>query len=374
VPFRRSQPSTASVRARQTILHMPLFNRRNSKEERVGKEESAAPESAPPPPSPAAGRVSSQEAEAINDLLKATGNGERVGPIRERRLSNGNIDPFKLKEKVVSPELAAINNLIKEAHSEGTQNALRHRRRSKEIPGGDQAPSSRSTGTEETPTDGAAASDRPSDEKVKVGDGATTGNSEVAAINARISQDRRVRRASKEFQEVQLAAAVKSVTVEKELEKAENEAEAQGMAAPKAVSDAAARGAAKAAATKAEGFFIPRSEYLSLQSRLNSLEAELAQLKEERKESHSLFQTIAMRFHRTDSKNSEGSPTGKRDVDGQSFVRRILENSGDSFVKRMRSPSPSALRRQASKGLFKELGKSGKSGKSPSSTSVLSIS
>lgn len=74
---------------------MPLFNRRNSKEERVGKEESAAPESAPPPPSPAAGRVSSQEAEAINDLLKATGNGERVGPIRERRLSNGNIDPFK---------------------------------------------------------------------------------------------------------------------------------------------------------------------------------------------------------------------------------------------------------------------------------------
>lgn len=81
-----------------------------------------------------------------------------------------------------------------------------------------------------------------------------------------------------------------------------------------------------------------------------------------------------MRFHRTDSKNSEGSPTGKRDVDGQSFVRRILENSGDSFVKRMRSPSPSALRRQASKGLFKELGKSGKSGKSPSSTSVLSIS
>ena len=87
-----------------------------------------------------------------------------------------------VKEKVVSPELAAINNLIKEAHSEGTQNALRHRRRSKEIPGGDQAPSSRSTGTEETPTDGAAASDRPSDEKVKVGDGATTGNSEVAAI------------------------------------------------------------------------------------------------------------------------------------------------------------------------------------------------
>ena len=80
-----------------------------------------------------------------------------------------------------------------------------------------------------------------------------------------------MRRASKEFQEVQLAAAVKSVTVEKELEKAENEAEAQGMAAPKAVSDAAARGAAKAAATKAEGFFIPRSEYLSLQSRLNSV-------------------------------------------------------------------------------------------------------
>lgn len=309
-----------------------------------------------------------EEVSEINNLIKATKGGEHTSPLKQRRISSGITDPNKMQKtpesRPKSAEAAAINNLIKQNKSDGGQ-SLRERRRSKEIAG--------ETAGEKTPP----SSNRRESINDKVRflpfaieqiDKTQQLELEAKAINQRISEDRRVRRVSKELLEAEKAAHAKISAMSREVEAAEAEAEKQELEHGAALSGAQARGAAKAAAVRAGGVYVPTSEYAGLHEELKQLKLQVTLLKDEKQASQSLFQKLAAKFqtavdvdsgsnsspelNRSPSQNSKGRRRRHSDsIPGASFVRKVLESTdgnsspSNSFVNKvLRSVSPGKTR------------------------------
>jgi hypothetical protein len=232
--------------------------------------------------------------------------------------------PVKVKlpgvMRVDSTEAAEINELIKETKKDGG-GAVRERRKSKES------------------LKPLTAQPQKKKEEETVSKAVSP---EVAAINQKIAEDRRQRRASKELDAAKFAAEERLMSMESEVRRAEADAEAEAAALQhdSNLADARARGAAKAAATRAGGVFHTKGEWQALQT---AQKDEVASLERRIEELEEKLYATTRKLEGGESSPSKGS---------------ILGMLGGSF-KRTKSPaalrsaaSPSGLRRQASASSF----------------------
>lgn len=313
---------------------------------RLSKEKPVGPAAHPPAAAPTKDEVSE-----INDLIKATKGGESTSPLRERRRTTGTVsDPSKLPRdqeinKTQSVEAAAINDFIKQNKSDGGK-SLRERRRSKEhMPGEKTPPSSRRDSIDKVHFAPFALEQVDRNQQKELETKAlekvdTSAQLEAKAINQRITEDRRVRRASKELVDAEKTAHAKMSAMNREVAAAEAEAEKQWLEHGAALSGAQARGAAKAAAMRAGGIFVPTTEYAALQDELKELKKQVIKLREEKKASQSLFAKLAAKFQSATDVDAvlNSSPEQSRFTSPSSkpnVRRRRNSDSGAGLMRKM---------------------------------------
>lgn len=239
--------------------------------------------------------------------------------------------PDRLRSKWTDKdEAAAINNLIKEAKASGGE-AIKERRRSKE--GLDLA----SHPSKPSKTAAGATSYRSSSRTSQP-------NAEVAEINRKIAEDRRLRREMKEREDAEKAARKHVEDMQAEIYRAEIDAEKAELEQKAHVADAVARGSAKAAAAKAGGVFHTKAEW----ERFNSdHKAEVAEL--QRKIETLKLMLISSAAENLKDDGQKGSTRKKRssfiNQMSDSFKRMNGSNHGGNLYRQLARSASTPFRR-----------------------------